>query len=305
MKRLSSLLAAVACVAFAVPVLACDQKVAAADKEKAGGCGKSVQVAAEKAGGCGKSAQLASDQGGCCKKKLAASVAKVMDQLPRMNYRVGDFTTPCHETALSKAGCPSKIKYVVGDTTYDTESAATVALADLLEKEAESLMAIRMAVGQDTFHCPMAASEAAKHSGQKMTYRLAGVDFMTREDAEKVAKLISQTMSNGDSAPVLASAKAGCSKPCGGDKAKLASTGEAKPSCAKAAAAQAKAEGTPPCHAKAAQAAAEGESATVKTVASEGGCCKKAAERLAQVEGRIRTIVETAAAAAANQGGQS
>lgn len=277
--RKITLMAAVVAMSVAGPLWACDKegKIAKAD---------------------GKIAP-------CCQAKLKGAVAKVMKTLPSMAYRVDDLETPCFKTATAKAGVESKIQFVVADKTYGAETAANIALAELLEKEIENLKTVQFAVGDKSYHCPISAKAACKN-GKKMKYRLAGFDFETRDQVDKALQIINcklrgcpedcikdclKNFHKGAGAKT-AGAKKGC---CPKAKAKVASAKDAayhkgaaatvaakKGGCPKAKAKVASAKDAhPPCHkgAAATVAAKKGDrpKAKAKVASGEGSPCRKGA----------------------------
>lgn len=286
MKRVFAL-SAVLAIGFASAVYACDKEVAAA---------------------------VAKAKGGCCPKALNQAVAKVMDTLPAMQYRVGDMTTPCVKTATAKADSAHPIKYVVGDETFGTEGEAVAALAAKLEKMATDMSEIHFAVGNQVYHCPMSAKAACK-DGQQVKYQLAGFEFDSMDKAEAALKKMQAYMETkqtlaGAETTATEGDKPKCNKPCDkpcGKQAQVAAAQE-----------------TPPCHkGKVEKAAAEGEkqpcskgktvnlagdqkpcdkpcgkakNAKVAGAGDTPSCCKKAQERVASVRDNIREMVEVVAA---------
>lgn len=176
---------------------------AKSEGEKKGGC-------AHAAGGecCKKKAMLAAGtgtsegSGGCphAQKALAreAKVEAVLASLPSVKYRVGDTDTCCSKAAnamLTSAGPDAKMKYVVGDEAFDTEAAANVKLASLLEKQLADMQSMQFSAGGDCGRCPMHAKEVAAKTNSKIAYRVGGVDFPEQEKAEKALKLVSEAAS--------------------------------------------------------------------------------------------------------------
>lgn len=288
MKRVS-LAAAVLALCFAGPLWACDKE--------------------------GKVVKAGSKVPPCCQGKTDAAMAKVMKDVPSMAYRVGDFDTHCFQSATAKAGADGKVQFVVAEKAYDSETEATVALADLLEKRIENFKTIRLAVGEKTFYCPISAKAACK-KGQKVKYRLAGYDFDSKEKADLALMRINCAL-NGckkDKATVAGAKEWPCNKaagakvasadgkyPCG--KAKTTTVAAAgKSPCGKAKSTTVAAAEKSPCgKAKTTTVAAEGKwpsgkaKATTIAAQTKGGCCKKAKQRLASAQDQIRLIVETAA----------
>ncbi len=176
---------------------------AKAEGEKKGGC-------AHAAGGecCKKKAQLAAatgtseGSGGCphAQKALAreSKVEAVLTSLPSVKYRVGDADTCCSKAAaamLTSAGPNAKMTYVVGEEAFDTEAAANVKLASLLEKQLADMQSMQFAAGSDCGRCPAHAKEVAAKTNSKIAYRVGGVDFAEQAQAEKALKLICEAAS--------------------------------------------------------------------------------------------------------------
>lgn len=191
------------------------------------------QVAGDKAGkkpGCcsKKNASLTADgkaakKPGCCNKKkvsltadgspkkckltgkplvngdegcpIAKKVEAILTSLPTMTYRVGDETTGCAKSAAEmaeKAGKP--LQYVVGEKTFEKEGEAVAKLTSLLEEELKAMQSVQYSVGGECSRCPVTAKSMAKKAGSKMMYRVAGVDFAEKEDADKTVKLVSEAV---------------------------------------------------------------------------------------------------------------
>lgn len=305
----------VAVVMFAAPVFACDKDKAA--HAKASGCqGKEVH------------AQTAAAKGGC-HGRADSLAAKVMEKLPAMTYRVGDFTTPCPQTANEKAGADGKVQYVVDGKAYDCKGDATKALAALLEKEAGEMMTVRYAVGDETYGCPMSAKDAAAQKNTQVSYRLAGLSFNSQDEANRVAKVVSEAVAKlaqsegapakagcGASAEAMkASATGGCSKAkaetasaTGGCSKAKAETASATGGCSKAkaetASADGRSEGAPAasgcCKSKAAAATASAkggcDKAKAETASATGGCSKAKAETASATGGCDKSKAQTASA---------
>lgn len=130
---------------------------------------------------CAKAAQNAA--AGCPKASLRQSV---LASRPGMSWRVDGqlFTCPVEAEQVSKAaGKP--IEYVVGESAFTDQDQAQVKLAALVEEYANGLLSLQFAVGGECFRCPVSADEAARKSQTVVKYRVAGVDFDTREAAAK------------------------------------------------------------------------------------------------------------------------
>ena len=109
--------------------------------------------------------------------------------LPRIGFKVGETITCCMKSATQMAGGDlKKIKFVVGEKTYDDLDAAQAARLDMLEKHYENLVTVSYAVGDERTSCPMAAQELAKKQGKPVRYRLGAFDFAEQADAAKVSE---------------------------------------------------------------------------------------------------------------------
>jgi hypothetical protein len=238
----------------------------ASDKDAKGGCaGKAATEVAAKEGkeGCGKSATLASDKdakggcatkSGCCKSKNAALAG-----MPAMKYRVGDNTLDTIEAAEAAAKEHGKsVQYVVGEETFGEMPQAVEKLTVALETYATTITTVQYAAGGECVRCPMTAKALAEKNGGKVSYRVAGIDFESKDKAEKAVKLASEA--------------------------------------AKTVSMQILVEGAPAHCAKDAQLAADkGQKVTYK-VGDEESCCKIMAGKML-AEAKIRAIVEAAAKA--------
>jgi len=123
-------------------------------------------------------------------------VSAVLASLPEMTYRVGDETTHCPTQAKELAAKGGTIQYVVGEETFDSEDAAVVRLASLIDEEVNKLQAVHFVVADEEFLCPMSAKDAANKSKGKIAYRVAGFDFAERAQADKVIELAKAAVDN-------------------------------------------------------------------------------------------------------------
>jgi hypothetical protein len=206
---------------------------------------------------CSKSAKQTADAGCPIQKKIDA----VLTSLPAMKYRVGDKTLGCPKSAAAMAEKEhTKVEYVVGDETIDCEVEATAKLTKLLEEELTNMASVQYVVGDHCGQCPMTAKTLAKKSGATIKYRVAGVDFDKKEDAEKVAKLVAEAVSAEHMNYKVDGKTYGCSKTAG---EKCKKTG----------------------------------AKLTYVVGDEETCCEKTA-KLKFTEAKIRKAVETAASAA-------
>ncbi len=156
---------------------------------------------------CKKGVKLTSDDAGMIRCPLTGElipekdcpldkrVHSVLAAMPAIKYRVGGEVTCCSKRAqeLAKNG-GGGIKYVVGDEVVEAEDDAKVMLAGLLDKEIGLLKTMQFAVGEESFLCPMTAKGAAKKSKTKIAYRVGGVDFPDKVEAEKTLKLIKEAL---------------------------------------------------------------------------------------------------------------
>lgn len=155
-----------------------EKKPCSASKASAkGGCSK-------KCGMTGKT--VAAKEGGC---PIGAKVDAVLASMPEMKYTVGDRSMCCPKAAKYAAEKEHKeMTYTIGEENFKTEGEAMEKLASLMEEEIKSMQTVSYAVGGDCSRCPMTAKSMAKKSGKKMMYRVAGVDFESREMADAAAK---------------------------------------------------------------------------------------------------------------------
>ncbi len=296
----------------AAAALVCAAAASACDKDKKISTTKTVATAGSS----------------CCKATLAKKVDAVMKDMPTMTYKVGDYTTCCPDAARAKASsADGKMQFVVADKAFDSETEATLALADLLESEAKSMTEVRFAVGKECYGCPMTAKKMAKDSGAKMTYRLAGMNFDSREQADRAAKMIADALRNSDGrseiSAVQATTKPSCSKaakasadakkPCCASKSKTASADDAKkPCCAsknKTTAASADAK-KPCCASKSKTASADAKkpcsgSKTTAASADAKAPCSKSTTTTASTDAAPKCPKAAAAQAAAAAEGKS
>ncbi len=127
-----------------------------------------------------------------------------------MKYRVGETITPCFATATLKADeAKAPVVFLVGDKTYESREAASVALEKVLNEKIEGLTAMRFVAGSETYNCPMTAGKAAKAAKTEMHYSVAGIEFDDKnkaraaaEQASKVAATVSMKYKADDGKPV-------------------------------------------------------------------------------------------------------
>ncbi|HNO79621.1 MAG TPA: hypothetical protein PKN33_16345 [Phycisphaerae bacterium] len=224
---------------------------------------------------------------------VEAGVARVMDQLPQMTYKVGDMETRCGYTAASKAKeTGSSVSYLVAGSTYNCKVTAMNKLAEAMEAELASTASVAPSVAGSCYHCPMAAAAMAKQKNTQVKYMVAGIEFDSEQEAQAVAEKLAARMH--DFGAMTASAKAPCSKSAGSTapctksaqvaSATAKSKGCCKDGCAKAAA------GGAPCDksAEAATASAKGgctKSKEAQTASAEGGCTKSKEAQTASAKG--------------------
>jgi hypothetical protein len=183
-----------------------------ADKATVPPCqAKGAATAAHTSKGCGK---------GCCKKagKLAAhkgekgsviicpltgkpiaekdcplcrKVEAILASMPSMSYRVDGEVTRCSKSAASLAEKAHKpVEYVVGEEVMTDKGQATAKLVSLLDEEEKSLQSMQFVAGGKCHRCPMTAKSVAKKSKTSVAYRVGGVDFDKKEDAEKALEAV-------------------------------------------------------------------------------------------------------------------
>ncbi|HEY3244802.1 MAG TPA: hypothetical protein VGM03_15785 [Phycisphaerae bacterium] len=180
----------------------------------------------------GDKAGTVAHKSGCC--KTNALVAKVMQSLPHVTYKIGDQETACPEEAakLAKADEDVKIVYLVGNKSFESKDEAFAQLATVLDSEAEKMLTVRYSVDGECMYCPMSAAATAKAKNTEMKYRVAGVDFANREQAEKAIDLakaavakVSVTIKAGEAERTVTKLDDD-SKPCSAMKATFIVNGE-------------------------------------------------------------------------------
>lgn len=256
--------------------LACSSVFACPPDSTGGGQGDDAILAKakqEKGGeakqGCGaaKAAQLASDKDkkgcsggsevklGCCSKGKNAAIAG----MPTIGYKVGEATLTSADDAEKAAKEQSKsVEYVVGDKSFTDMSEATVKLTSMLDEYAATIQVVQFSAGGECTRCPMTAKALAQKNGGKVMYRVAGIDFDTREKADKAAQLAGEAVKKVEMQILVEGAPAHCAT-----EAEAAKTA--------------------------------GKKVTFK-VGDQESCCKIMAGRLL-AEAKIRAIVEAAAKA--------
>jgi len=190
------------CVAAIGLVLAVSTASAYAGECK-GKAAKGKAVAVKAKSGCDKpcdklcpcqGAKTASKDSGC---PIAKRVHAVRASMPAMRYRVGEEVIGCSKRAAFMAEKADKpMQYLVGEETFAGKTEAVVRLAALLEEEAESLQSVQFVVNGETHHCPKTARTVAEKSRTTVAYRVGGFDFASKEEAEKALASIHEALGN-------------------------------------------------------------------------------------------------------------
>ncbi|MFQ5491494.1 MAG: hypothetical protein ACE5GE_12300 [Phycisphaerae bacterium] len=284
-------------------------------------CAKSKGKCTATSAGCSKATSKTGEAPGVCPEKLASMVDKVLGDIPRMTYVVGQTKTQCFKTAVEKAGDADKVAYLVDGKTYECKQRASDALADLLENHARKMMSVQYVVDGQCVGCPKSAAKLAAAKSAKMVYRLAGVDFDGPDKAKSAADAVRQAVMNlaasnpnaatlvkadgaGDGAAPAASgcpkSGSGCSKSkatvasgaggCSKSNATVASGKAKKGGCPKAKAAVASAKDSSGCCSKKASTVAGTPKGCAKGAAvaagdAKSGCCSKKAAPVAKKAG--------------------
>ncbi len=142
---------------------------------------------------CKKGAKTVADKGYDC--PISKRVKTVLASMPAMEYRVGDEVIGCSKSAEGMAKKSGKsLEFVIGKESFKDKGNAIVHLTKLLESEASNMQAIQFSAGGKCGRCPMTAKSVAKSTGTKVQYRVGGVDFDSKADAEKVVKLVSDAV---------------------------------------------------------------------------------------------------------------
>lgn len=164
--------------------------------------GTQATVTADKAksegkdGACcahGQAASAAAAKSGCCSKSKGNAL---LASMPHLKYRVGSETVECPHAAgemAKKNG--GQIEYLAGDKAFASKGEALATLASMLETQAKELSEVAYVVGENSVHCPMTAKKMAEESKAQITYRVGGVNFDSREKAEKTAQLVKEAAS--------------------------------------------------------------------------------------------------------------
>ena len=176
----------------------CSGKSKLTSAKAEGSSGKDCPFAAKAAGEstCSGKGKLTS-AGGECTCPIKKQIDAVLASLPSMQYKVGDEVTSCSKSAgkMAKAN-GGKMQYVVSEQVFTDEGEAIVKLASLLESEIASLSSIQYAVGGECVQCPLRAKDLAKKSDSKIAYRVAGIDFDSREKAQKAVEAVKAALTS-------------------------------------------------------------------------------------------------------------
>ncbi len=227
-----------------------------------------VAASAVQAGpNCGSKAACGTKQG-CDGSGCPAALTKLVKELPRLTYHVGDFTTRCRVQATKKSQeTGSPIVYAVGEETFGTEDAAIARVVEQLESTAARLASVRYVAGEN---CYASFGEAARAAnGAALKYSVAGYTFETQEEADKAAQVVSDALVA--LAEGKATGQAGCSASCTAKKA----DGNCASTCGKAqtASAEGKAGCASDCAGRAKTASHEGKAGC--SGPCEGKCAGK------------------------------
>jgi hypothetical protein len=179
---------------------------------------------------------IAKKSKGCCDKKNAKTVANssptadtderplskkvnaVLTSLPAMQYRVGDETTLCSKSAAAMADQSGKpIEFVVGDDSFAHKGKAIARLTTLLDEEMESMKSIQFVAGGKCHACPMTAKSVAKSSNMPLKYRVAGVDFDKKSDAQQAKDAIVKAVADVAMSYKVDGQTYGCDKMAGAE----------------------------------------------------------------------------------------
>ncbi len=153
---------------------------------------KTVAAKAGKKGCCPKKGKTVADKGGC---PIEAKTKAVLASMPAIEYRVGSEVIGCSKSAAAMAEKSGKpLEYVIGKENFNSEGEAKIRLASLLEEAATDMQSMQYVAGGKCGRCPMTAKGIAKSTGTKVAYRVGGVDFEKKEDAERVAKLVADAL---------------------------------------------------------------------------------------------------------------
>lgn len=161
--------------------------------------GKSKLTSAKAEGSSEKDCPFAAKAaaGGECTCPIKKKIDAVLASLPSMQYKVGEQVTGCSQSAATMAKANGgKMQYVVSEQVFTDEGEAIVKLVSLLESEIASLTSIQYAVGGECVRCPLRAKDLAKKSDSKIAYRVAGIDFESREKAQKAVEAAKAALTN-------------------------------------------------------------------------------------------------------------
>ena len=175
-------------------------------KSKSAPCSASKEATTASATPCGK--KCGEDCAKNCphaKARLAAASAgegcssakkvnAILASMPTIRYRVGDETTSCPKHAKAIAGSGGSLQYVVGDEAFASEDEAVKKLAEILDHEVAKLQAVEFVVADESYQCPMTAKRVASTKNTKIVYRVAGFDFDSRDEADKMALLAKEAV---------------------------------------------------------------------------------------------------------------
>lgn len=149
-------------------------------------------------------------------KSAEETTSLVLAGLPHIEFRIGEKTTSCGESAKHMAASSKEsIIYVVAEKTFESKGEAITQLTSLLEKEVETLKSMQYVAAGGCGSCPHSAKSAAKKVGGKVTYRVAGVDFADKATAQAVLASFPGIVESVKMEYKVDGKKYGCSKTAG------------------------------------------------------------------------------------------
>ena len=156
-------------------------------------CASQAKLTAKK-GGCSKGASLTASGKGEC--PIGKKVNAVLASLPTITYRVGDTVTGCSMSAdaiAEKSG--KKVEFLVGDEAFAGKGEAMVKLTALIEAKVDKMQSMQFVAGGKCHGCSVTAKSVAKAANGKVAYRVGGVDFDSKDQAQLVLASIKEALS--------------------------------------------------------------------------------------------------------------
>ena len=200
MKKVA-LLTLTLCFALSAIVGAQDTRMTPGIHSSAKGMKSNKTAAPDSKGEMCSSEGCATCEGESCSCDECPIMAKAMESLPKMVFKIGDEETCCHMTATKMAhDTHTRIEYVVGKNKYKNSNQAFQSLVKQTESYVKKFTTPKVCsesgkttIAGTTCDCPVATAKLTELVGtktkeMKLCYKVGEMDFAKYHDALKHAK---------------------------------------------------------------------------------------------------------------------